>query len=986
MPRRRVAVHWLAGVAACAVPGCGARLPETTRSVGDASIVVRECRFADQPPVIDGTLDEAAWQHVARGGPRLLWDREHLYLAADVAADGDGPSRAAVVWRLAPPAAERGELELRLSAADELLVRRIATDGTRPLDAAESGVQSAVASAATSGGRTIEMRIAWWAIAALAERPEPADQWRLVDTSAGRAATVRFIGPDDGPTRPFGIDALEPVTTSRVVGSPDPPLPYRTAPAFPAARISAPVTIAHQPGSDRLLYVTEPHGYAPSSLMRMRDDPAGFDPEVLVPADDSTVHYGIAFHPRFAENGFVYVGCNGLAGPDGTPPADGRKRTRVIRYRIDPDPPYAFHRESASVVIEWDSDGHNGGDLAFGPDGMLYVGSGDGTSDSDADMVGQDLSTLRAKILRIDVDRPDEGRGYSVPADNPFVGMPGVRPETWAYGLRQPWRVCVDRETGQVWVGNNGQDLWEQIYLVERGANYGWSVVEGSHPFNDLQTAGPHPIAKPVAEHSHAEARSMTGGLVYRGDALPELRGAYIYGDYSTGRIWGIRHDGRRVTWHELLADTTLTITGFGTDSHGEILIADHRQGDDGGFHRLVPAGPATVRPPFPRTLSESGLFADVAGHRMAAGVIPYGVNSPLWSDGTHKARFMALPPTVDESGGSVPAAIEVVDSRGWNFPDGTVLVKSFAIDRREGDPTSRRWIETRFMLKEAGQWAGYSYEWNDEQTDALLVPAEGRDRDFTIRTAAADRTLAWRYPSRVECMVCHSQASHFVLGLCTVQLNRDFDYAAVLGPGHATDNQLRTLEHLGVLKVDWRRTARALAEAAAQGRGLAGQEAAGWAKEIVPDAPPAGVTRRHSRLLAEAPEQLNRLVDPHDATADLAARARSYLQSNCASCHVPTGGGNAQIDLEYLTATETRPLDAMRAVGVKPMHHTYGLTEARLIAPSAPERSVLLARVARRGAGQMPQLATTVIDDQAVALLRAWIESLPPDNAAAAR
>src|SRR5262249_55236822 len=154
------------------------------------------------------------------------------------------------------------------------------------------------------------------------------------------------------------------------------------------------------------------------------------------------------------------------------------------------------------------SDGHNGGDLCFGPDGLLYVTSGDGTSDSDANLTGQDLTKLLAKVLRIDVDHPEAGKAYSVPKDNPFVDQQGVRPETWAYGLRNPWRIHVDQATGDVWVGNNGQDLWEQVYLIERGANYGWSVLEGVHEFYPSRKAGPHPFARPIADHHHSEMRS----------------------------------------------------------------------------------------------------------------------------------------------------------------------------------------------------------------------------------------------------------------------------------------------------------------------------------------------------------------------------------------------------------------------------------------------------------------------------------------------
>ncbi len=264
---------------------------------------------------------------------------------------------------------------------------------------------------------------------------------------------------------------------------------------------------------------------------------------------------------------------------------------------------------------------------------MLYVTSGDGTSDSDTHIVGQDLSKLTAKVLRLDVDHPEPGKPYAVPKDNPFVGTKDVRPETWAYGLRNPWRMTVDAKTGHLWVGNNGQDLWEQAYLIQKGANYGWSVMEGSHAFYPNRKAGPTPFSKPTVEHPHSEARSLTGGIVYYGAKYPELQGVYLYGDYSTGKIWGVRHDGMHVTWHKELARTRLQITGFGVDSHGEILIADHRGQDKGALYTLE--GTPKDLPPstFPRRLSESGLFRSVKGHVMQPALIPYSVNAPLWSD-----------------------------------------------------------------------------------------------------------------------------------------------------------------------------------------------------------------------------------------------------------------------------------------------------------------------------------------------------------------
>jgi len=1028
------------------------------------------CRFTETPPTIDGTLDEAVWKDAAEINgfslpwlgtnarpaakatrAKLLWDRDYLYVAADMddadlyadVTEHDGQTWDNDVFEMfVKPAVDKpAYYEFQVTALntqfDSFIPRRGHVQRFKKLH--DLGVESAVKLRGTldvwtdtDEGWSVEMKIPWSSFMPTGGRPEPGDEWRFAlcrydyDTKSEQPelstsaplqkmsfhrheeyAPLTFIGPQATAAKPYGIATIVPVTTSRVKGSPEPPLPYTTARAFPKAKMSGPIAVAHQPGSDRLIYVPEPWPLAPSTVMRMREDEGTYEPEVLIPADATTLHYAITFHPNFAENGYVYIGSNGLTSPDGRVPADGRDRTRVTRYVIDREPPYTFHRDSATVIIEWDSAGHDGGDIAFDNDGMMFVGSGDGSNDSDEDRVGQDLTTLRSKILRIDADHPDEnvpndGRHYSVPKDNPIFdeGSPiatvkGARPETWAYGMRQPWRLCYDRATGRLWVGNQGQDLWEQIYLIERGANYGWSIVEGTHKFNDDQKPGPTPISKPVAEHSHSEARAITGGLVYTGSALPELKGAYLYADYSTGRIWGIRHDGTKVTWHQLIADTPLNITGFGTDSTGELLICDYQPADKGGFYRLVPAPPAPKdQPPFPKRLSESGLFADVAKHRMAEGVVPYQPVSPLWSDGTHKARYFALPPTKREDGAMVPAKIGVTNARGWNFPDGTVLVKSFAIDDVEGDPSTRRWIETRFMLKEQGEWAGYSYEWNDDQTDAVLVAAEGKDRDFQIRTADLEKhadgvkTQQWHYPSRTECMVCHSRASNYVLGLCTVQLNHDYDYKTPLGEGHFTDNQLRTLEHLGLLEVDWWSDAAMAWLGKAATAGVEEKDRAPWASRqtasLDPDA--KSFAQRKSSLLSTAPAKTNRLVNPYDPSQPLEARARSYLHSNCSSCHVYAGGGNAQIDLEYVSASETRPVDAMKAVGVKPLHATFDLPDARLIAAGHPERSVLLARMSRRGPGQMPQLATAIVDEPAVAVIRAWIESLAPkpDNVSA--
>ena len=529
--------------------------------------------------------------------------------------------------------------------------------------------------------------------------------------------------------RPFGIERRVPWTTSHVVGSPNPPSPYRVRRAFPNLKVACPIGIAHEPGTDNLLLLHQlwPWGGA-GRILRIKDDDRTDKAELLLKVDG--IAYGVAFHPNFLKNGYLYVGSNG--------PLNGKhKNTRVIRYTLDRKAPYKIVRNSAKTIVEWPSDGHNGGDLAFGNDGLLYITSGDGTSDSDTNRAGQDLSRLTSKVLRIDVDHPAPGQAYSVPADNPFVGVKGARPETWAYGFRNPWRLHYDRPTGDLWVGQNGQDLWEQVYLVKKGANYGWSVLEGSHPFYPNRKAGPTPFSTPIAEHHHSEFRSLTGGIVYRGAKLPALRGTYFYGDWSTGKIWGIRHKEGKPTWHRELTSSRLQIAGFGTDAKGELLIADH----GGGYYRLEPTPKEITPPPFPTRLSDTGLFASVKDHKPQPGLIPYDVNAPLWSDGAAKERFLALPGT---------SRIDYSTWRGWNCPDGTVLVKTFSLDLEAGNPASRRRIETRLFTRQQGEWAGYSYLWNDEQSNATLIGAAGLDKRFTVRDAKAaggKREQTWHYP-----------------------------------------------------------------------------------------------------------------------------------------------------------------------------------------------------------------------------------------------
>ena len=1007
-----------------------------------AVVPPHECRFTDMPITIDGKADEKAWESAeiidkfslpwlgkeARPSKtttkaRLLWDLDNLYffgemvdsdLYADVTEhDGDTWNNDVFELFIKPADNKPGYYEFQVNAKNTVFDMFLPRRGhvARFRRAQEFHLETKVVLDGTLNnwtdrdkGWSVEGKIPWRDFIKTGGRPAIDEVWKFVlcrydycidfetpDLSWSSPQSskpgadfhrwedysdLKFIGPEKSQARrPFGIDKLEPLTTSKVRGSPEPPAPFRTRVAFPKLKLNQPVFGSHVPGSDWLLAGQQ----SKSTLIRFKDNPDVESFETLLELTD-TIIYNATFHPKFAENGFLYIGSTGLATPGFVPESAERfkefkeKSVRITRYRMDPKT-FEFDPKSATIILEWESNGHSGADCVFGNDGMLYITTGDGTSDSDLIETGQGMDHLLSKLLRIDVDHPDPGKTYSVPKDNPFVDLKGARPETWAYGFRNPWRITCDRKTGDIWVGNNGQDLWEQTYRVERGANYGWSVMEGSHVFYADRKHGPTPFVKPTTEHSHSEARSLTGGVVYHGEKLPELRGAYIYGDHSTGKVWGVKHDGKQVTYFRELVDTTFHITHFCLDSHGELLVVDHQGGDKGNMYYLeenVDRTPTSDRPDvgvrttFPRRLSESGLFASVKDHTMQPGVIPYSVNAPLWSDGAHKARWMAIPHDPDRKDPPIDNTV----NRGWNFPDDTVLVKSFALDGEAGNAATRRWIETRFLVKQQGEWIGYSYEWNEEQTDGMLVENTGKDREFSIRDPQAKdgvRKQTWRYPSRTECMVCHSRAANFVLGLSTLQMNRDHDYGGIV------DSQLRVLAHLGLIRLTaWQTEHTNAIRRELQETGLADKELDEAVKQRTATRDQRGYPK--TEMLAMSPESFPKLVDPYDRKADLTARARSYLHANCAICHIEAGGGNAQMQLEYFI-----PLAKAKLLDEKPLHHKFDLTDPRIIAPGHPERSTLLTRLSRRGpsTGQMPQLATSLVDQEAVELFREWIASL---------
>lgn len=275
---------------------------------------------------------------------------------------------------------------------------------------------------------------------------------------------------------------------------------------------------------------------------------------------------GMAFHPDFAENGFFFVNYTDVNG-----------HTQVVRYSVAAANPDQADPASAVTILTvqqpyWN---HNGGNLVFGPDGYLYIGLGDGGSQGDPQGNAQNPAALLGKMLRIDVDG---GEPYSIPADNPFVNDPNYAPEIWALGLRNPWRYSFDRATGDLYIADVGGNAWEEINFQPAdsagGENYGWNLYEGSHPYS--QNASLDNLVMPIAEYSHALGITVVGGYVYRGEAIPDLQGVYLYGDWGSARIWAAYRDESGVWQSNEFMQTRHAISSFGEDEQGELYLVDY--------------------------------------------------------------------------------------------------------------------------------------------------------------------------------------------------------------------------------------------------------------------------------------------------------------------------------------------------------------------------------------------------------------------------
>jgi putative heme-binding domain-containing protein len=711
-----------------------------------------------------------------------------------------------------------------------------------------------------------------------------------------------------------------PWTTSRVVGSPDPPPPFKVVRAFPNLKFTHPLLMARPSGSDRL-FVGEQDGVLYSFVDKpdaraelfcdLRKEIKTL--HLLADAKDVEAVYGLAFHPGFAKNRQCFV-CYTIRGKK-SHLADGTRVSRFTTTRTDPP---RIEPASEEIVLSFLQGGHNGGDIHFGPDGMLYISTGDAASPNppDAFDTGQDISDLLSSILRIDVDHRDQGMNYAVPKDNPFVKMKGARPEVWAYGFRNPWRMSFDDRSGELFVGDVGWELWESVHRVEKGGNYGWSAMEGPQPIKPHKV-GPTPIRPALIELPHTIACSVTGGRVYHGKRFPELRGAYVFGDWETRRLWAARFEGDRTKEMPEITRPSVRIVAFGEDRDGELYFLDY---DGGTVHTLARNDGALQNSAFPTRLSETGLFASVKDHAPAAGVVPFAVNGRQWQDGATTEYWAAFPgtsaATLHTTGKPIPGMVYWHSFR-MHFPKDAVLLRTMSLAGRR--------VETQLLHYDGVDWRGYSFAWRDDQADADLVAADGAEKE--VRDANGGGTRLWQFYSRTQCLLCHNNQSEYALAFLPEQLNR---------PGTDGRNQLIALAEMGYIR-----------RAGKDDKPLPPFEAASAAQE-------------------------SKIVDPADTAQPLEARARGYLHANCGHCHFEHGGGTVALRLQFSV-----PSARMKAIGVRPSRGDFGLPDAYIIKPGEPWASTLFYRMAKFGRDRMPHIGAERPDETGLQLIEEWITGM---------
>lgn len=731
---------------------------------------------------------------------------------------------------------------------------------------------------------------------------------------------------------PVGVNSDSQVkdqtTKLSISGKPEAPFPLQVVPAFPRLKFSDPMHVRWEPALQRYIVCelggklwSFPHDEQVDRadlLADLRQELRSFDTARFRGCKET---YSFVLDPNFAENRFIYV-CMILE-RIGEPQPDG---SRVSCFRIS-EPSSPNERPTIDVsselpIISWLDGGHNGCDLAFDASGCLLITTGDATDPSPPDSLrtGQDISDLLGSVLRIDVRNATPESPYVIPNDNPFRELPSARGEVWAYGLRNPWRIDVDPASGRVFLGDVGWEKWEMIHEVVRGGNYGWAAREGNEWIQPNLPLGPTPISSPTVVLSHVDSASITGGMVYPRTRLAAIRDHYLFGDWINGRIWAFPLS-EAGNYREVASDQ-IRIIAFSRDRDGDPLVVSHQNPTT--LFRLVEnerfEQEQIAANKFPRKLSQTGLFSDTRHLIPQRDVVPFEINQQQWQDGAESSHLLYIPPETSVQFFEYPRPVENVamfQSR-LHYPKDAVLAKTIQWHGRR--------LETQVLHYDGRLWNGYSYAWNDEQTDAELVPAQG-----TTLTIADSQPHTYRILGRSECLQCHNPWAEITLAFTPEQLHR---------PSRGKQSPLMELVQREVIqcidesgaKIDPLRTVR-------------------------------------KSLETKTTASVNNRQEVH---ADIESQARAYLHVNCAHCH--QFGAGAAVDLS-LRIQDT--LSELRAIDVVPSKGMLGLQRGALIQPGEPNRSIVLLRMMSSFLGRMPHIGSKEVDWAGCHIIAQWIGGL---------
>lgn len=721
--------------------------------------------------------------------------------------------------------------------------------------------------------------------------------------SSSTSADSVTVTVENGVTLVVGLDArpnnMSCIAPDTPGSSPD---SLELVDVFPALNMTDfPMGMFQMPGNDDYFYVITRGGQvlrfdndpSASSMTTVLDISAQIDFLNLVASEGGLL--GFAFHPDVANNNAVYLYYTASGG-------SGDGLSIISRFTMANDATIDPNSEEIVLQVEQPFGNHNGGGIGFGPDGNLYIGFGDGGNSNDSPHGhGQNTNTLLGAMLRIDVDPTTTTPPfYSIPPDNPFVSGGGAE-EIYAYGLRNPFRWSFDTVTDVLWLADVGQSAREEVDHIVNGGNYGWNDMEGNICGGLNSGADCSSFVPPIHDYPRNIGNSITGGYVYRGTEISGLEGAYVFGDYGSNRVFTLTANGSDYVRTEVAVPPNSSggPVSFAQDNAGEIYVLLAFPGNGRSILKLqAPSGP----PPgsnIPNLLSNTGCFDSGNPSQPDDGLIPYDVASPLWSDGAQKNRWLALPngETID------------VDASGdFEFPVGSVLVKDFR------DPNNANvMIETRLLMLHQTGWAGYSYKWRDDQTDADLL----FDADDDVAAG-----LNWHFPSAAECRQCHTATKKFALAPEVLQLNHEFVYPQT----GRTANQVHTLNQLGVFTV-----------------------------------PPAPALTNATMFAFD------------DVSATLEQRAKSYLHSNCSQCHQPGGTGEGGIDLRFETPlAQMNVCNTVPANNLGNANARFIVPGS----PSDSVILTRMQSSVASGV-RMPPLATEIVDTAAVGIFTDWINDL---------